>query len=254
MGQKPPRVAEFGEYLRVVRALLAGEQVDYTQNDHTAPIRFHHHGYPFLHLEQPIPIYVSAFGPKVQALAGQYGDGLIVSFPRVSNLDDAMVNVREGAARAGRSLEGFHTSALATLAVLEPGEAANSERILRECGPSVMASVHFVYERLHHGGGEPPAWIRPIWKQFSALMEHVPPRELHFALHGNHYSYLPPEEARLITAEMVKQVCIVGQPEEIIERIRGLERQGLQHLLFLPPVEHRYRMMEDFARKIIRRL
>jgi len=240
--------------MRVVRGLLAGEQVDYTMDGRTAPIKFILHGHRFLELEHPIPMYVSAFGPKAQALAGRYGDGLIVSMPRVARLEDALVHVRQGAAAAARPLDGFYTAALATLAVLDPGESPASERIVRECGPSIMASVHYMYDKLYGSDADPPPWLRPIWKDFCAWMDRAPPRERHFALHGSHYTFLPPEEARLITPELVKAVCIAGRAEEVIERIRDLERQGLRHLMFLPPVEHQYRMIEDFSNKVMRKL
>jgi 5,10-methylenetetrahydromethanopterin reductase len=255
MGQKPIKMAEFGEYLRVVRALLAGEMVDYTINNHTAPIKLLLTDWGFVDLGHKIPIYVSAFGPKAQALTGQYGDGLVISIPRVPRLEDAMVHVRHGAAQAGRTLAGdFHTCVLQTLAVLDPGEAPNSERIVRECGPAIMAAVHYIYEKLHTSAGEPPPFVRPIWKRFRALMEETPPHLLHFKLHGSHYTYLPPEEAGMITAELVQATCMVGRAEEIVEQIRDLEKQGLQQIMFLPPPEHQYRMMEDFSRKVMRKL
>ena len=40
MGQAPARIKEFGEYIRVVKGLLAGEEVDYALNGVTHPIRF----------------------------------------------------------------------------------------------------------------------------------------------------------------------------------------------------------------------
>lgn len=254
MGQKPPPMAEFAEYLRVVRGLLSGETVDYTVRGRTAPIRYMHPQDRFTDFTQKIPLLVSGFGPKAQALAGEFGDGLVISIPRVHRLEDALMNVRAGAARAGRKLAGFHTTALCTLALLEPGEDVASERVVRTYGPSIMASVHYVYEKLHATGGEPPAWVRPIWSQFCALMDKVPRRELHFALHGNHYMYVPPEEARLITPEIVKAVCVVGKPEEIVERLRELEQQGLNQIMFLPPVSHQYRVIEDFARKVMEKM
>lgn len=254
MGQKPGPISEFAEYLRVVRELLEGKTVEYTYRGHTAPIRFVHQKDRFTDFSHKIPIHISAFGPKAQALAGQYGDGLVISIPRVQNLEDALGPVRQGAARAGRKLDGFYTTALATLAILEPGEPVNSDRVIREYGPSIMASVHYMYEKLHKTGGEPPAWVRPIWREFCELMAQAPKREAHFTLHGNHYMYIPPEEARMITPEMVKATCVVGRPEEVVERMRDLERQGLNQIMFLPPVEHQYKLVEDFARKIMRNM
>src|SRR5579862_9477587 len=109
MGLRPPKVAAMAEYLRVVRALLAGERTAFTLNGRTTQIQFLLQDYKFVDIRQKIPIYLSAFGPKVQALAGQYADGMIISMPRVARHEDAMANVRLGAQRAGRSLDGFYT-------------------------------------------------------------------------------------------------------------------------------------------------
>ena len=65
MGQKPVTMAEFEEYVRVVRALLDGEETEYTVSRPDRPrssSRWPHMGY--LDLEHHIPIYVSSFGPK----------------------------------------------------------------------------------------------------------------------------------------------------------------------------------------------
>lgn len=254
MGQRPPKVAALAEYLRVVRALLAGERVDFTVHGHTAPIQFLLADYKFIDLSHKIPIYLSAFGPKVQALAGQYADGMVISMPRVAKAEDALLHAREGAQRAGRTLDGFMTCLFRSVVVLEPGEAANSERIVREAGPSILATVHYLYEKLRKSGGEPPAFVRPIWKRFCALLDGVPPAELHFKLHQGHSTFLPPEEAELVTEELVRATCLIGRPEELAERIRALERDGVQQLMFQPPVAHQFRILEDFARKVMGRM
>ncbi len=72
MGHKPVTMAQFGEYTRVVRALLDGEEVEYTQRGRTAPIQFQMPELGFIDLEPRVPIYLSAFGPKSMELAGRY--------------------------------------------------------------------------------------------------------------------------------------------------------------------------------------
>ncbi len=81
MGHKPMRLREFGDYLRVLRGLLRGEEVDFTWQGQTLPVQFLMQDHKFIDVEHPIPIYVSGFGPKAQALAGEYGDGLVLSIP-----------------------------------------------------------------------------------------------------------------------------------------------------------------------------
>jgi len=77
MGMRPMVPREFREYLRVVRELLAGEEVEYTHGAETRAIRFLNLDRKFIELEQPIPIWVAANGPGALRAAGAYGDGRI---------------------------------------------------------------------------------------------------------------------------------------------------------------------------------
>src|SRR5213596_2248275 len=153
MGQRPMRVAEYAEYLRVLSALLRGEAVDYTYNGVTRPIRILMHDKEYMNLEPKIPLYVSGFGPRAMELAGEYGDGLVFAIPpRGGPVAEALGHAEKGAARAGRSLEGFRNCALTNIALLDPGEDVTSNRVIRTIGPNVMASVYFFYDEVHERG------------------------------------------------------------------------------------------------------
>jgi alkanesulfonate monooxygenase SsuD/methylene tetrahydromethanopterin reductase-like flavin-dependent oxidoreductase (luciferase family) len=254
IGQPPMKIDEFAEYLRVVRALLDGKRVDYTYRGCTAPIELLMRKFDFYALEPRIPIYASGFGPRAMALAGEVADGLVFSIPRVPTVEDALKHVRAGAARVGRSLDRFYTCALTPVAVLEPGEALNSERVVREYGPAIMASVHYAYDKWWRTGGDPPAFMRPIWKRYCELLEDVPPDLRHIRLHDSHYTFMREDEAPLVTPELVRAVALVGTPDELIERIRDLDRQGLSQLMFLPSVVNQFRLVETFSRKVMARL
>ena len=73
-------------------------------------------------------------------------------------------------------------------------------------------------------------------------------------LHQSHYSFLDPEEARFITPEMIKTFTIAEQPEEMVEQLRALERQGLNAINFIPPLDQAYRLIEDFARNVMSKM
>jgi coenzyme F420-dependent glucose-6-phosphate dehydrogenase len=56
--------------------------------------------------EQPVPIFVAAGGPKAAALAGEIGDGLIVTSGKGEELYHTLLaGLAEGATRAGREVE-----------------------------------------------------------------------------------------------------------------------------------------------------
>ena len=256
MGQKPMRIAAFREYLAVLAGLLRGEVVDYEFNGVTKPIKMLMHDYKYMNLEPKIPLYVSGFGPRAMSLAGEFGDGLVFAIPpRGIAPAEAMAHVRQGAARIGRDIgPGFLNCALTNLAVLEPGERADSDRIKRSIGPNVMASVYYFYDEVHEKGVAPPKFLERIWEPYCRLVEQTPEAHRHFRTHEHHYTYLHPGEAELIDEQLIRDTCLVGTPDELVETVRGLEAAGLQELMFAVGTDDKWRLTTDFAHKVMRRL
>jgi alkanesulfonate monooxygenase SsuD/methylene tetrahydromethanopterin reductase-like flavin-dependent oxidoreductase (luciferase family) len=249
MGQRPMTIADYAEYLRVLTALLRGEVADYTFRGVTRPITMH------MNLEPRIPVYVSGFGPRAMELAGEYGDGLVFAIPpRGVPVAEALGHARRGAARAGRTLDGFRNCALTNIALLEPGEPVDSERVIRTVGPNVMASVYYFYDEVHERGIDPPEFLRPIWKRYCALVDEVPAAHRHFRTHEFHYTDLHPGEAELIDADLIRATCLVGTADELVDHVRELERQGLQELMFATGVDDKWRFAEAFARHVMTRV
>jgi alkanesulfonate monooxygenase SsuD/methylene tetrahydromethanopterin reductase-like flavin-dependent oxidoreductase (luciferase family) len=239
----------------VLTALLDGEVTQYAFDGTSRPIKMLMHETRYMNLLPRIPLYVSGFGPRAMALAGQYGDGLVFAIPpRGVPVQQALGHVRQGAARTGRTIEGFRNAALINVALLQPGEAADSDRIKQAVGPNVMASVYYFYDTVHERGIDPPDFLRRIWKPYCALVEQTPPEHRHFRTHEFHYTDLHPGEADLIDEQLIRDTCLVGTADELIERIRTLEAEGLQELIFATGNAAKWRLAEDFSRGVMARL
>jgi alkanesulfonate monooxygenase SsuD/methylene tetrahydromethanopterin reductase-like flavin-dependent oxidoreductase (luciferase family) len=255
MGQRPMKIADFAEYLRVLSALLRGEVVDYAFNGVSRPAAMLMHEWKYMNLEPRIPLYVSGFGPRAMGLAGEYGDGLVFAIPpRGVPVATALGHARQGASRVNRDMTGFHSAALTSVAVLQPGEAVDSERIKAALGPNVMASVGYFYADVQRGRTPLPPFLERIWQPYCALVEQTPPERRHFRNHEYHYTKLHPGEAELIDAQLIRDTCLVGEPDELIERIRQLERDGLRELTFAVGNDSKWRLAEDFARLVMLKL
>ncbi len=149
-----------------------------------------------MNLQPRIPLYVSGFGPRAMALAGEYGDGLIFAIPpRGVPVQEALGHARQGAARGGRDMTGFRNASLLNVVLLEPGERADSDRVKQAVGPNIMASVYYFYDTVHERGIDPPPFLSRIWKPYCALVEETPPEHRHFRTHEFHYHGLHPGEA-----------------------------------------------------------
>lgn len=260
MGMDPMRIKDFREYLRVVRALLHGQEVDFTLNGVTRTTRFLHLDLGFINLHNPIPIYVAANGPLALRVAGEFGDGLVSAFneqPEV--LQNNLRSVKEGAERAGhrKLLDNFHIVSLTSAVVLQPGESLTSDRVIDECGSWTTALLHFVYEifkQTHHEEVVPEAF-RDIWEEYCAYVEKMetPPEKRYLQIHNGHCTFLMPEERRFVTPKAIRGTCLAGEPQEIIAQLRKAERAGLKEVTLLPPMEFSRKVLKDFADLVLHR-
>ena len=254
LGQRPMGLRPFAQYIRVVRGLLAGGAVDYESSDGAHEIRFQNPNFAYVTLDPPVPVEVAGFGPRAQTLAGELGDGLITGIPRGGTIAQALANVERGAKRAQRSLDGFTTTALANVLLLEPGETLQSPRVIAECGPSIMANIHYLVDFVRETGHEPPTYVQSIWDRYLAFHATRDAVRAHQSLHESHYSHLDPEEAQFITPDIIRAFCIAGHPEDIIEQLRGLQRQGLNALTFVAPQGQAFKQYEQFAKHVLARM
>src|SRR5437660_18034 len=191
----------------------------------------------------------------VLALAAQLGDGLVSGLPRGGTVADMLANAGRGATRAGRPLpDDFYVATMVTLAMREPGEAIDSPRIVAECGAAVLSGLHYLVARHLETGADPPEYARPVWKAYLEWLAEFPPAIRHQRLHASHYSFLDPQEVRFVTAELIDATCLSGTPEELAEKVRALERAGLSQIMLYPPLNRQYRVIEDFADKVMARL
>lgn len=257
MGQKPLKIAEFDEYLTVVRALLHGEDIEFEWRGRSANIGLEMPDLGYIDIEHLIPIYVSGFAPKSMALAGKHGDGLVMSIPPDPMfMNRAWEHVERGADSNGRILsrDEFHTCSLTSIALLQPGETLESDRIIEECGSFVISSLHYLYDSVRQFNRRPPPHVQGIWDEYCALVKQTPSHLIHRRIHGGHCTWLLPEERHFVTPELIRATCLAGTPEEIIEQIQNLEASGLKELMILPSLATQYSVTERFSREVMSHL
>ena len=254
MGQAPMGVKAFGDYIRVVQGLLKGDEVEYTLNGVTHPIQFQNQEFKYIDVVHHIHVHVGGCGPRALALAGDIGEGLISGIPRGGTIPQAMENVQKGIKKSGRSLDGFETFGLVNILMLKPKEKLTEESVIMQCGSAIMANIHFVVDWVKETGNPPPEYILPFWDEYMDFHKKRDAERAHMKLHQSHYSYLDPEEARFITPEIIKAFTIAGQPDEMVEQLKNLEKQGLDAVNFIAPLEQQYRLIEDFAYHVISRM
>ncbi len=140
LGTSGPQVAEgwhgqrFGrqlqrtrEYVAILRMALARERVEYHGETLELPLP-DGPGKPLKLMISPvqerIPIYLAAIGPKNTALAGEIADGWIPIFFSPEHVSEVRSPLEEGAARSGRSLGDFDIAPTVNTFVSDDWEGA----------------------------------------------------------------------------------------------------------------------------------
>ena len=117
------------EYVEVVRTALSRERVDFHGETIELPLP-DGPGKPLKlminPLQERIPIYLAAIGPKNTALAGEIADGFIPAFFSPEHVSEMRAPLEEGAARAGRSLRGFEIAPTVSVHISEDRELARN--------------------------------------------------------------------------------------------------------------------------------
>jgi alkanesulfonate monooxygenase SsuD/methylene tetrahydromethanopterin reductase-like flavin-dependent oxidoreductase (luciferase family) len=255
MGLPPVKHGEFREQVRVIHDLLRAGEAVYATEGLSRRIRYLHRPDRFINLDDKIPLYVAANGPKTLALAGEFGDGIITTGVRGA---DRIAAVRRhaaaGASKSGRDASALPIVSLTHVCVLKPGEAIDSARVKAMTGHWVMASLH----ALAAGYARPDSLPAPARPAYQAYAEHVarmsPPDECYLELHNGHCTFVAPGEERFVTADTIRATTIIGTRDEVIDQLRALEHAGLGEVFINPPMSGYADCIADISRVLIERM
>jgi F420-dependent oxidoreductase-like protein len=115
------------EYVEVVRLALRRERLEYHGETIELPLPDGPGKALKLTIspvQEEIPIYLAAIGPKNVALTGEIADGWLPVFLAPEHLDVLMTPLEEGAQRAGRTLDDFDIAPTVNVLISDDVEAA----------------------------------------------------------------------------------------------------------------------------------
>jgi 5,10-methylenetetrahydromethanopterin reductase len=219
-GRKATPLAEFEKGIATIRDLVNGKSIPFSTG--RVGIGFN---------LRPVPVYVSAEGPKGLRLGGRSADGVILGTGfDLRVLDWARVEIRKGASEADRKDTEVALIAAGMVCVRDDGNEAR--RIVR----------NRIANRAHHN--------------FRFTLETVPAEELNgIKKFMAGFDVMQPMEDRvdpeLVNDYLVRRFAIAGTPKECIERIAELRDAGVEHLLLTPARKVYHETVDAFATKVM---
>lgn len=255
MGLPPVPLRQLRSYINMVRSLLHGEEVPYRDGKRERIIRFLHPNHGYINLQDQIPIYLAADGPKALEMAGEVADGWLTVLSGPERFCEKFDSVRKGGQRAGRSVEGLPNAVLTSGCVLRDGESATSPRVIERMGPFAIVFLHALWEQSAVAAGLPGALMK-LWERYRdeyAAQMRTPADRRYLEVHEGHLIYMKPGEEQYVDETLVRSMTLTGRGEEIIARLKGLEAAGVKQVAIQVVWPFGREMIEDFSREVIAR-
>ncbi len=214
IGRKAATLKEMRACVMQVKALLAGETVDFNGT----PAHLPYAG------GSPIPVLMAASGPKAIELAGEIADGvlLLVGF-NPGLLDWSYSHLEAGARRAGRRVED-----LQVMWAVRTSLGVSIEAARRHAQPTAVHwGIRWEGEWARRAGIRMPDIAIPEAVQaIKPDLSHAPDWEA--AIRAT--AYMPQETV----AELCDALGLIGTPEYCAKRIIEMEKLGVRELYLMP--------------------
>jgi len=194
------------ESVEIIRKMTSGETVAYQgEVFKTAGAKF---------LFKPrgkIPVYVGAQGPKMLALAGKIGDGVLINACHPKDVEYAVNCVKEGINEAGKNRSDVDVAAYTSFSVHED---------IKKASKAAVPVVSFIV------AGSPPQLLERHGIDVKKA------EEIKEALKANDWG----KAFGGVTPEMISAFSVCGTPDMCIERITELSKSGISQFVVGSPI------------------
>ena len=207
------------EYVAILRKALARERLEFEGETYTLPL-------PdgpgkalkltIAPVQERIPIYVAAIGPKNTQLTGEIADGWMPFFVSPEHMDDSLALLREGAARAGREIDGSFDIA-PNVNVCIDDDVDSARDLMR---PLIALYVGGMGSRERNF--------------YNAMVRRYGFEEAADEVQDLYLSGKKAEAAAALPAELIDQLTLCGPRERVAERLTVYREAGVGTLIASP--------------------
>ena len=223
------------EYVEILRKALAGDRLVYEGDTYTLPLPDGPGKALKLMIgtvQERIPIYVAAIGPKNMQLAGEVADGWLPMFFSPEHVGESRELLEEGAARAGRSLDGSFDIA-PTVNVCIDDDVDRARDSMR----------HFIALYVGGMGSREKNFYNALVRRYGFEQAADEVQDLY--LEGK-----KDEAAAAVPPELIDTITLVGPREKVRDRVAVYREAGVGTLTISPVAfdpSERKRMVRELA-------
>lgn len=226
MGLGAIPLADTKTYVERVQKLLQGHTIDWDYEGKDRKIGFLNPDLNLINIDDEVPLWFSAFGPKAKGVAAQLGAGWL-NFGATGALE-SLAEMRSIWEEAGQSPDDLQANLFFLGAVLDGDEKADEAKLMAEAAPLTAVMFHNMADEVGAMGGQnlPSGELSNLLGEYLKSHDQYEPADAKYLKnHRGHLMFLRPEETH-ITPELVKATTMSGTKDELIARMRSLKDAG----------------------------
>jgi 5,10-methylenetetrahydromethanopterin reductase len=215
-------------------------------------IRFLNPEIGLINTKDPIPLHISAYGPRSQALTAKLGAGWKSFVSDAPGAMAAIESMQQSWRVAGRASTDLYATAWTCGCVLAEGEPADSPRAMAQAGPRAATLLHRAADVDQQGWDntmkvEHEGFADAIAGYVEMARGFEPPDARYLFNHRGHFVFVKPEEKRFVTAEMIRRTTFTATEQELKQRVAALRDAGWKQLV-IPITPGQESALTDWAR------
>lgn len=240
------------ETIRICRGILADEETEAVIKGEPRTIKHLHADLGHINVHDPVPICISAAGPKGLRVVAEVADGFFTMSAgqraTQASVSQTIEIVQAHAAELGR--DRLPVTLFTTMAVKDPDEPSDSKRLRGFIGPAVTQHFHGDLGFGPEDARTPPRLRAAAQQYHEEVGRHIDGEAPWLRQHRGHAMLVRDEEAHLLTAELIEDVCQVGTPDELMDEIAALQAAGVDEIVWqqMPGYDAE---TERFAREVM---
>ena len=250
MGQKAITLARLEDHVRDVLGLLAGSTIGWESEGAVHKIRFLNPDLKLINIEDPIPLHISAFGPRGRKLTAKLGAGWMNSAREAKSAAAAMTEMQASWKAEGRDVASLYATAVGGGCVMKDGESADSPRVKALAGPAAAIGFHAYAEADELGllfPVPPPlqgvfdTYKEQVWKKYQ------PEDARYLENHRGHLMFVRPEEEKFLTGNLIRGMTLTATKAELVEQLKAIAAAGYNQFTIHARNGREIEMMQDWV-------
>lgn len=233
-------------YIERVQQLLQGETIEWDFEGLNRKIGFLNPDLELINLEQEIPLWFSAFGPKAKHIAADLGAGWL-NFGAQGAVE-SLQEMQQIWHNKGHDSNALKANLFFLGAVLT-GEAETDEyKLMAQAAPLTAVMFHNLADEVGAmaGANLPQGPLSNLVAEYLKEHQHYEPSDAKYlSNHRGHLMFVRPEEKH-VTPELVQSTTMSGTQAELVARLRELESAGYDQVT-IQLVHNHEAAIEDWA-------